>query len=323
MLFNISAIIAGLLLLFFGGEGLVRGAVNIAERYKISTLFVSMVIVGFGTSLPELLVCVQASMDGSPDIALGNIIGSNIANTFLIVGVGALIAPIACGKKNILRDSKAIIVASLYLASFVFLETISRPLGFGMLFVIGAYIYWSYVQERTADPETKQELEEYEQHIAEDAGNPAQSMISSVLLILLGLIGLAAGAKFLVLGATNVAREFGVSEAVIGLSLVAIGTSLPELATAVIAAMKKHGDVIIGNVLGSNLFNILCVLGATSAISPLPFMGRVAEIDIWVLLFSAIILYPVVLTGKVISRFEGTAFLTIYAIYIGTMFVWG
>jgi cation:H+ antiporter len=323
MLIDLFFILGGLTLLFFGGEGLVRGAVNIAEHYKLSTLFVSLVIVGFGTSLPELLVCVQAALNGSPDMALGNIIGSNIANTFLIVGIGAVIAPIICTKKNILRDSKAVIVISLYLSSFVLLQTITRPLGIAMLFALSGYLFWSYAQERTATTSDKADLEEYESHIAEDVGNPEESMFLSAIYVLIGLVGLAVGAKLLVSGATNVARGFGVSEAIIGLSLVAIGTSLPEMATAVIAAMKKHGDVIIGNVLGSNLFNVMAVLGTTAVISPLPFGGRVAQIDIWVLLFSAIILYPAILTGKKISRLEGTVFLAIYTAYIGAMFIWG
>lgn len=320
MMMDVVFVVAGLVLLFFGGEGLVRGAVEIATKFKISTLLVSLVIVGFGTSVPELLVSVQAALDNAPDIALGNVVGSNIANIFLILGVSAAFTPIMCGSAPIRRDMVAVIAASLLLAGFSMTHDISWVGGSAMLVLLVGYLTYCYSRERK-----DQASAELAAHIKEDLSvdpPPAQApFYKSVLWTLGGLAMLAVGAKILVIGAVNIATAAGVSQAVIGLTLVAIGTSLPELATAAVAAMKKHADVVIGNVLGSNLFNILAILGITGVIVPIPFAGRIADIDVWIMLAVAFVLAAFVFTVGRLGRGVGWAFLAAYFGYMVWLFM--
>lgn len=307
---------AGLALLLLGGEGLVRGSVAVAERLNLSTLLVSMVIVGFGTSAPELMVSTAAALKGAPNIALGNVVGSNIANILLILGMSAVIAPLACTRPEIMRDALAVLVASFALVGLAQHGMIGRLAGFIMVVALGAYLSYAYLTERNASRRD----EVFRERIAEDLGKPGMGLATALTLCVLGLVFLVAGAHLLVEGATAIARRFGISNAVIGLSLVAVGTSLPELATAAISAYRKHQDVVIGNIIGSNLFNILGILGVTGIVVPIPIEGRIADIDIWIMLAVAIALAPIIWTGRVISRVEGGAFLTLYVVYMAWLF---
>jgi cation:H+ antiporter len=307
---------AGLALLLLGGEGLVRGSVAVAERLNLSTLLVSMVIVGFGTSAPELMVSTAAALKGAPNIALGNVVGSNIANILLILGMSAVIAPLACTRPEIMRDALAVLVASFALVGLAQHGMIGRLAGFIMVAALGAYLSYAYLTERKASRRD----EVFRERIAEDLGKPGMGLATALTLCVLGLVFLVAGAHLLVEGATAIARRFGISNAVIGLSLVAVGTSLPELATAAISAYRKHQDVVIGNIIGSNLFNILGILGVTGIVVPIPIEGRIADIDIWIMLAVAIALAPIIWTGRVISRVEGGAFLTLYVVYMAWLF---
>jgi cation:H+ antiporter len=307
---------AGLALLLLGGEGLVRGSVAVAERLNLSTLLVSMVIVGFGTSAPELMVSTAAALKGAPNIALGNVVGSNIANILLILGMSAVIAPLACTRPEIMRDALAVLVASFALVGLAQHGMIGRLSGFIMVAALGAYLSYAYLTERNASRRD----EVFRERIAEDLGKPGMGLATALTLCVLGLVFLVAGAHLLVEGATAIARRFGISNAVIGLSLVAVGTSLPELATAAISAYRKHQDVVIGNIIGSNLFNILGILGVTGIVVPIPIEGRIADIDIWIMLAVAIALAPIIWTGRVISRVEGGAFLTLYVVYMAWLF---
>lgn len=274
-------IVTGLLLLFAGGESLVRGSVAISQRLGISAILIGVVVVGFGTSAPELLVSIKASLAGQPDIALGNVVGSNIANTLLILGLAATITPVLCKDKAIHRDALATVAATVVLLGLSHLQMISKLAAGLMLTTLIVYLLYAYKAERKEKQATssgnlietahEHEFKEFESKL---------SIRAALLLSLIGIIMLVLGADFLVKGATSVARKFNVSEAVIGLSLVAIGTSLPELATAFAAAIKKNSDVIIGNVLGSNLFNILSILSITALIKPIPITGRIATFDI-------------------------------------------
>jgi cation:H+ antiporter len=315
MMMDIIFVVVGLVLLFFGGEGLVRGAVAIATRLKISTLLVSLVIVGFGTSVPELLVSVQAALKGTPDIALGNVVGSNIANIMLILGVSAVFGTVLCGTREIKRDMLAVIAASGLLAAFSFTHDIGPVAGAIMLVVLSSYLWWCYHSERKT-----QASEALRAHIEEDisAGEP---LLKSVLYTIGGLGLLVVGASLLVDGAVSLATAAGVSQAVIGLTLVAVGTSLPELATAVVSAIRKHSDVVIGNVLGSNLFNILAILGITGLITPIPFAGRIADMDVWIMLGVAVLLAAFVFTMGRLSRITGAAFLAAYVGYSVWLFL--
>lgn len=308
---DVIYIIIGFALLFMGGEGLLRGSVAIAQKYNLSTLFVSMVLVGFGTSAPELMVSVTASAKGAPSIALGNVIGSNIANILLILGLSAVFMPVVCRRSEMMRDTFAVLIASIVMSGFALHGSVNRAAGFLMLVSLVAYIAYSYSVQRANAKKDKL----LHKQLEADVGTPSLSLYAAISFCVLGLLFLAGGAHFLVEGATSIAEKLGVSKAVIGLTVVAVGTSLPELATAVVAAARKHADVVIGNVIGSNLFNILGVLGATAAVSPIPFEGRLAEIDIWLMLAVAVALAPIIWTGRKIGRVDGIVFVSLYVMY--------
>ena len=296
-------------MLFVGGEALLRGSVSIANKMGLSTLLVSMVVVGFGTSAPELLVSLSSAFKGAPNIALGNVVGSNIANVLLILGLSALFAPIACTRLEIRRDTLAVVLASIVLVALSLYGAIGRVAGIAMLASLIAYLSYAFVTDRNGANGFRERLEQ-------DVGHADLPLPVALALCLGGLASLAGGAHYLVEGATAIAAAFGVPNAVIGLTLVAVGTSLPELATAVVAAYRKHSDVVIGNVIGSNLFNILGILGVTGIVIPIPFEGRIADVDVWVMLVVAILLTPVIWTGRTISRVEGGVFASLYCVYI-------
>lgn len=318
MFMDIAAVIAGLALLFAGGEALVRGAVSIAGRLGLSTLLVSTVVIGFGTSTPELLVSLQAAMSGMPDIALGNVVGSNIANILLILGIAGIIAGVECRSAAIRRDALAGVAAAVLLCGASFLHRLSWPAGLVMVGTLAAYIAYSYFTEQRQNRENA----ELRRHI--EAEKPLDDGMGKALLFTVaGLVLLLVGARLLVSGAVSLAQSWGVSEAVIGLTLVAVGTSLPELTTAVIAALRKHADIVIGNILGSNLFNILGILGITAVVTPLPFAGRIAETDMWVMLAVVATLAAVIFLRGQIGRSVGISFLALYAGYNIWLFTTG
>lgn len=308
---DIVYLLAGFALLFLGGESLLRGSVAVAEKLNLSTLFVSMVLVGFGTSAPELMVSIAAATKGEPSIALGNVVGSNIANILLVLGLSAVFVPIVCRRSEMMRDMFAVLISSIVLAGLALNGSIGRGAGLLMLAALVAYIAYAYLTQRSGilkDSILRERLEA-------DVGASSLSLHWAVAICIVGFLLLAGGAHFLVEGATSIAERFGVSKAVIGLTIVAVGTSLPELATAIVAAVRKHADVVIGNVIGSNLFNILGVLGATAVVSPVPFEGRLAEIDVWIMLAVASALAPIIWTSRKIERIDGIVFFTLYLMY--------
>lgn len=317
-------ILAGLFLLFIGGEALVRGSVVISKRLGISAILIGVVVVGFGTSTPELLVSVKASLGGQPDIALGNVVGSNIANILLILGLSAIISPVICKDKAIHRDAIAVFFSSILLLVLSYLQIISQIVGAIMITALIGYIVYSYRAERKDKLVTQSAAltGTVHEHEAEEFQSK-MGLGLSILVSLLGITMLVFGADFLVEGASNVARGLGISEAVIGLSLVAVGTSLPELVTAISAAFKKNSDVIIGNILGSNLFNILFILGVTSLIKPVPIMGQIASFDIPFCLGIAGITMGIILLLKKFNRLSGVLFLSVYMFYIMWMYMNG
>ncbi len=304
---DILLMVCGFVALVIGGEGLVRGSVSIAKALKLSTLLISVVIVGFGTSMPEMVVSVQAALAGSADISLGNVVGSNICNVVLILGVAALIFPVACHSKAIKRDVVVGIGAAIFLAALSFVGEISRISGLLMLLSLVAYLgYCVYIDRKNNSLEMAEEAEEF-----------SYKMSVAAPMAIIGIAMLMGGAKLLIIGATSIAQKFGVPEAVIGLTIIALGTSLPELATAIVAARKKQSDVIIGNILGSNLFNILAILGTTSVITPIPYAGQIAHQDVWIMLAIAILVAPFAFVLKHINRTAGAFFLVLYVGYIG------
>lgn len=309
MLWDVVFLISGLVLLFLGGEGLVRGSVSLADRFHVSKIVVGMVIVGFGTSAPELLVSMQAALAGSPDIAIGNVVGSNIANILLIVGLAALIAPVANSAVSIRRDAIVMVAVSLGLLPLLFAGRIGVASGVFLLAILAIYLSATYYLERRrrasvfADEATE----------VKDIGpSPALAAVAVVG----GLVMLVFGARLMVEGATGIARLFGISEAVIGLTIVAVGTSLPELATAIVAAIRRHSDVVLANVIGSNIFNILCILGLTAIVSPIPVAPRFAEFDGPFMAAVAIAAAGSLFLLKTIGRAAASGLLAVYAVYI-------
>jgi cation:H+ antiporter len=299
------SIIVGLVGLFLGGEALVRGSVSIAHKMSISPFVIGLTVVGFGTSTPELLVSVQAALKGVPDIAIGNIVGSNIANVLLIVGVTALVWPIHVAGSALRRDTTIMILSALALVPLFAMGEIGRVAGLTLVAGLIAYLVWTFLKPR-------QEASDDE---AEAAATP---IVHALLWVALGLVALLFGARFLVDGAVSVAQDFGVSEAFIGLTIVAIGTSLPELATSLIAALRHQSDIAIGNIVGSNIFNALGILGVTSIVAPIPVAPRFLTFDLPIMIVVYIVLTGLLLLHQKIGRRTGAVMLLAYCAYLLT-----
>ncbi|MEH6834612.1 MULTISPECIES: calcium/sodium antiporter [Falsihalocynthiibacter] len=293
----------GLLGLFFGGEALVRGSVGIARRLAIPPLLIGLTVVGFGTSTPELLVSVDAAWRGVPDIALGNIIGSNIANILLIVGLSALVWPIKVMGATLRRDTAVMMSVAIFLVPIFAFGQMTRLSGLVLFGVLVAYLIWAYLKSGEAAAE-------------DDSLEPPASTLVSVLWVIGGLVALMVGARFLVDGAVSIARGYGISEAFIGLTIVAVGTSLPELATSLIAAVRRQSEIAIGNIIGSNIFNVLGILGVTALIAPIPVASRFLTFDLPVMIAVSLVLTLLLLTRPVIGRGVGGVMLAGYAAYV-------
>lgn len=294
-------IVGGLLALIAGGELLVRGAVAIALRLNISPMIIGLTLVGFGTSTPELVTSVEAAFVGAPGIALGNVVGSNIANILLILGIAALLAPIAVGRQEFIRDGAMMIFATVLVTAAVMTGTIGRGMGGVFVASLAAYLVYLIVSSRGEDAD----LEEIHAPVWQ-----------SVLFMVGGLAITIFGAKILVQGAVSVAAGLGVPEAVIGLTIVAVGTSMPELVTSIIAARKGQIDVALGNIIGSNIFNLLGIIGVTVLLKPLAVPPEILGFDIWVMGLATILLCVFAVTGWRISRREGAVFFVLYVAYI-------
>ncbi|MDP6431332.1 MAG: calcium/sodium antiporter [SAR324 cluster bacterium] len=302
-------ILGGLVLLFFGADWLVKGAVTIALHLGLSPLIVGLTVVALGTSLPEALVSVQASLDNQGGIALGNVIGSNILNIALILGLSALIQPLKVDSHLVKADVPLLVGASFLL--IVLLEDfhISRMEGALLLLGIVFYVCGNIMTVKRTSPE-EDKIEGME--IPED---PSKNFLRDIGFLILGLIALAFGSNFLVSGAVDLARIWGLSEALIGLTIVSIGTGTPELATALMAAYRKTADIAIGNAVGSNLFNIMFVVGLAGLVAPMDATG-INSSDLYVMFGLTILLLPTVWTGMVLDRKEGFLFLAIYVAYL-------
>ncbi|MBO7437654.1 MAG: calcium/sodium antiporter [Bacteroidaceae bacterium] len=308
-----AQLIGGFVLLFFGGDWLVNGGVAIARRFRISPLVIGMTIVAFGTSAPELLVSTISAIKGSAGIAMGNVIGSNIANIGLILGLTSLICPIETHNSKVVRHGSIMIVASLLLMVFALHSGISRIEGLTLFACLILFTTISIRKGRTQPQEAD---------IEDQEGKP-MTILAAIGLIVLSCAMLAFGADILVDGATTLASAMGVSDKVIGLTIVALGTSLPELAASVAAAVKKQMDISIGNIIGSNIFNILCVLGVSTSIKPiaLEFQDYMSDF-IWMLGFSAFIIIFTTMRKKKgrLGRTAGILFLLAYAFYAWQLF---
>ncbi len=311
--FELLLIAAGLCGLFFGGELLLRGAVTISRNIGISELLIGLTIVGFGTSLPELLVSVKAALGGQPGIAIGNVVGSNIANVILIVALAAFVRPPAGWSPSVKRDALVMIAASVALFALAAFGLVSRLAGGALVIALIAYLVFAFLQERAA-PRASTEQE---------TGRPAGNIALAAAGLLGGFVVLFLGAGWLVDGASAIARQSGISEAVIGLTIVAVGTSLPELATSVLAAYRGKTDVALGNIVGSNIFNILGILGIASLITPIPVADQFLRFDVPVMLALAVLFGGALVFARSIGRIPAAAMLLAYGAYVFVQFAPG
>lgn len=310
-MWNVLYLILGIALLTLGGEALIRGALGIARRAGVSPLLSGLVIVGFGTSMPELVVSTQAVLAGQPDIAVGNVVGSNIANVLLILGVCAVITPLAVQPSALRRDAVVVIAASVLFVVLSWGSGLGRVDAVLLLLGLAAYLTWAYRSERdipAGEAEPPAESEELDVE--------PMPLLWAGAATALGLALLIAGSQVLLKGAIGVAQLMGVSEAVIGLTLVAVGTSLPELTISVIAALRRQADVAVGNVLGSNIFNLLGILSVSALVRPLEVSERIATFDQWVMLGVALSLFVFLYTSRTVSRWEGAILLSGYIAYV-------
>ena len=326
-------VLGGLILLFIGGEGLVRGSVSVARKLNISELVIGLTLVGFGTSVPELVTSLRAISEGAVGIAVGNVVGSNIANVLLVLGVAAVIHPIITNPRALMRDTSIMVIVTAVLCTLIWFDLFSRLAGFVLVAALLAYIAFSLIADRTAGDKAADMHAEEGEIVEANYG-----IVLGILIAVAGLAGVVIGAKLLVDGGVIIAREFGISETVIGLSIVAVGTSLPELATSAIAAFRGKADVALGNIIGSNIFNILGILGVTALVHPFSVRGvptgdvtadamssgfshsLISVGDIAALLLSVALMVVFAISGKLVARWEGAVLLFAYALYMGLTF---
>ncbi|MEM9740347.1 MAG: calcium/sodium antiporter [Pseudomonadota bacterium] len=337
-------ILAGLVGLALGGEVLVRGSVAVARRLGLSELVIGLTLVGFGTSMPELVTTLQAASDGATGIAVGNVVGSNISNILLVLGVSSLLYPIVTNPRALARDASVMVVVTVVFCALVYFDLFTRLTGVLMLVFVVGYIVASLILDRGGQtPPGDLHIQEGETTVA-----PA-SLLLGLLMSLVGIAGVIFGARFLVQGAIMLATQWGVSETVIGLTIVAIGTSLPELATSAIAALRGRSDVALGNLIGSNIFNLSGIIGVTAIVAPFsvyaphdaatsplavdPDTGLQTRVDqgvaelpimgiehIGALLLATFLMILFGITGKRLSRWEGIVLLGAYVLYLGMLF---
>ncbi|MEX0685788.1 MAG: calcium/sodium antiporter [Balneolales bacterium] len=309
---NILLLIIGIALLSIGGELLIRGSLGAAKFLGISPLLSGLVIVGFGTSTPELVVSISAAINEQPDIAVGNVVGSNIGNVLLILGICAVIRPLTIKPIALRRDATIVVLSSFLFTLLIVGAIVGRLDALILLVALLSYLGWAYQSERHSNMPSA-ELHKTE---AEEVHNIPHSILWTLFAVFIGLFLLIAGSQVLLSGAIGIAESFHVSEAVIGLTLVAVGTSLPELSISVIATIRRHADVAVGNILGSNIFNVLGILGISALLQPLSVHSRILDFDQWVMLTASILLLMLLYTSRNINRLEGAFLLICYGLYL-------
>jgi len=313
MLLDIVFAAVGIVLIMVGADKLTDGSVALARRFHVSELVIGLTIVAFGTSLPEFVVSLMSSINGVPAMSIGNVVGSNLFNTLMIVGFSALFSPFVVGRSTVYKDIPFSFIASLVLAALALdtlwdssatADVLSRADGVVLLAFFAIFVSYSYSLATNGNGEA----------VAGEGGAELSAWKVAVFIVL-GLIGLVAGGELFVDGASGIARELGVSEAVIGLTLAAGGTSLPELATSIVAARKGRSAMAIGNVIGSNLFNVFWILGVCATLMPMPVAG-LALSDFAMLLIASVLFWIVARTSHRVSRFEGALLVACYVAYI-------
>ncbi len=304
----------GLGLLALGGDFVVRGAVRLARHLGVSPLLTGIAIVGFATSLPELAVCVDAASGGAPALAVANVIGSNISNTILILGLVAIICPVPVCANSLRLDSSAHLLAGLFLVGIGF--AFGRiDWWMGALMVMGLALYIFLVIRRDAAIDNIDQL-----YLDDHNDRPEQSLTRALFHLVSGLVAVLVGAEFLVTGAVGLAEQFGVSKEVIGLTITAVGTSLPEIATTLAAALRGNTQLCLGNIIGSNIFNITGIAGVTALVAPLPLTRRIIEVDLPLLLATTLLLTLILLAGRTLRRSAGIILTASYISYVAVQF---
>ena len=305
-------IAVGIALLYLGGEFLVRNSSHLAQAWGLSPMVVGLTVVAFGTSAPELAASLTAALQGSPEIALGNIVGSNIANIALILALTALIFPLRTQANFLKREMPFMMGAAALLMLMLMFGILGRVGGAVLMVLLGGYLW--ILLRAPEKPEVQAEFSE--EYAVEEPRSPWIAILGA----LVGLGLLVGGAQLLVTGATSLARGFGVPELIIGLTLVAVGTSLPELATSIIAALKRESDIALGNIVGSNIFNILGILGITTLVEPIVVPYTAVALDLWVMLGLSVLLFPFLMTGLRLGRREGGVLLVLYLFYVAYLY---
>ncbi len=309
---DVVFLVAGLAILFVGGELTVRGAVGMARFLGVSPAVIGLTVVGFGTSAPELVVTIQAALVDKSGLAIGNVVGSNISNLLLILGVGAVMWPLTCGAESARRDAGMMVFSAIILVGLGLHGEIVWWHGIIMLLLLFLYLGITYIRDKKDQASQKLHADE----ALEELENAPTSVPLIFLFTILGLAGLVLGADLMVTGAIGIANSFGVPETVIGLTIVALGTSLPELAATAVAAYRKHTDVAIANVLGSCTFNVLSILGITSMVAPLTIEPDIRDIDLWVMLAATLLITGLLLKNCRIGRVMGGIMILGYVAYI-------
>lgn len=298
----------GIVALYFGGDFLVDNAAKLAHRLGVSPLFIGLTVVAFGTSAPELAAGLVAAARDSADLVMGNVVGSNTANLALVLGIATLICPIVATRALIRRDLPTMLLTSLLLIPLTWDGSLERWQGLLLVVILLSYVIFLLRSDNSDIADISEELDEH---------SHATPFWRLLTLSALGAVLLVAGAQFLVRGAVTLAQLAGISERVIGVTLVAVGTSLPELAASIIAAMKRQGDIIIGNLIGSNIFNILSIIGITALIYPLELSPEIANVDFWVMMGVSALAGIFLWSNAQFSRLEGAVMLVLYASYMG------
>ncbi len=315
---NFGLVAVGIVALYYGASWLVGGSVSLARMFGISPLIIGLTIVAFGTSAPEMVVGIKLNNDGLAGTSVGNVIGSNICNILLMFGIAALIRPLAVHRQILKFDLPVLIAASFVFGWAIWDREITGLEG-GILFtgIIAYLIACGILAKKGAEIAV---LEEFDEEIGEKPPVTAKRVLLDIFLILVGLVGLVIGAELLKVGSITIATRLGVPEPIIGLTLIAVGTSLPEIATAVVASLKKHGDIVVGNGIGSCIFNLCAVMGVVVLLKPMTVVDGIDNIDLFVMIGCLLIVTPLMLTRLKLHRIEGVVLLAIYGVYCYYLF---
>lgn len=303
----------GFILLMIGAEIFIRGAVAIAQKISMSPLVIGLTVLALGTSAPELVVSIKAAVNNSPGIALGNMIGSNIANILLVLALTAVIYPVKCRRREFIRDYSFMNIITLLFAVLCLTKMLTMIHGIIMIALLMSFIVYNYFDGKKKGSANNE---------VEGLSNLAQkSWFFIITAAVIGLSGVLGGADFLVRGAVTIAQNLGISEEVIGLTVIAFGTSLPELATSLVAAFRHQNDMALGNIIGSNIWNILLIMGVASIMVPIKIPLQIAQFDVWIMMASSLILLPLMIKNNQLGRMSGIVLVISYFIYVYTLYL--